>query len=46
MTQKRQNGNIVAIIMMIALFGMIGFVTNIAAPAGTIWMSKYAGSNV
>ncbi|MDR3285890.1 MAG: MFS transporter [Prevotellaceae bacterium] len=45
MTQKKQNGNIVAIIMMIALFGMIGFVTNIAAPAGTIWMSKYEGSN-
>jgi FHS family L-fucose permease-like MFS transporter len=45
MTKKKQNGNIVAIIMMIALFGMIGFVTNIAAPAGTIWMSKYEGSN-
>ncbi|GHT18454.1 MFS transporter [Bacteroidia bacterium] len=33
------------ILMMILLFGMIGFVTNIAAPAGTIWMSKYDGSN-
>ncbi|MDR2126189.1 MAG: MFS transporter [Prevotellaceae bacterium] len=45
MTQKKQNGNVVAIIMMIALFGMIGFVTNLAAPAGTIWKSQYAGSN-
>jgi FHS family L-fucose permease-like MFS transporter len=45
MTQKKQNGNIVAIIMMIALFGMIGFVTNLAAPAGTIWKNQYAGSN-
>ncbi|MDR2683910.1 MAG: MFS transporter, partial [Prevotellaceae bacterium] len=33
------------IVMMILLFGMIGFVTNIAAPAGTIWMSKYEGSS-
>ncbi|MDR0420148.1 MAG: MFS transporter [Prevotellaceae bacterium] len=45
MTQKKQNGNIVAIIMMIALFGMIGFVTNLAAPAGTIWKNQYEGSN-
>ncbi|MDR1544217.1 MAG: MFS transporter [Prevotellaceae bacterium] len=33
------------IVMMILLFGMIGFVTNIAAPAGTIWMNKYEGSS-
>ncbi|MDR1553284.1 MAG: MFS transporter [Prevotellaceae bacterium] len=45
MTQKKQNGNIVAIVMMIALFGMIGFVTNLAAPAGTIWKNQYEGSN-
>lgn len=45
MTQKQKNGNIVAIIMMIALFGMIGFVTNLAAPAGTIWKNKYSDSN-
>ena len=31
------------IVMMILLFGMIGFVTNIAAPAGTIWMNQYEG---
>jgi FHS family L-fucose permease-like MFS transporter len=29
---------------MMLLFGMIGFVTNIAAPAGTIWMNQYEGS--
>jgi FHS family L-fucose permease-like MFS transporter len=33
------------VVMMILLFGMIGFVTNIAAPAGTIWMNKYEGSS-
>ena len=38
-TQKKNYA--VPIVMMILLFGMIGFVTNIAAPAGTIWMSKY-----
>ena len=43
--QKQRNANIVAIITMFFLFGMIGFVTNLAAPAGTIWMSKYEGSN-
>jgi len=45
MTQKNKNGNVVAIIMMVALFGMIGFVTNLAAPAGTIWKNQYEGSN-
>jgi FHS family L-fucose permease-like MFS transporter len=33
------------IVMMILLFGMIGFVTNLAAPAGTIWKNQYEGSN-
>jgi hypothetical protein len=32
MTQQKQNGNIVAIIVMIFLFGMISFVTNLASP--------------
>jgi len=44
-TQKQKNVNIVAVITMFFLFGMIGFVTNLAAPTGTIWMSQYNGSN-
>jgi len=36
MEQKQQSGNIVAIIMMIILFGMISFVTNLAAPMGVV----------
>jgi hypothetical protein len=36
MTQQKQNGNIVAIIVMIFLFGMISFVTNLASPMGDI----------
>jgi FHS family L-fucose permease-like MFS transporter len=34
------------IAMMFALFAMISFVTNLAAPFGTIWRNEYAGSNV
>ena len=40
MTQK-QNGNIVAIVMMIFLFAMISFVTNLAAPMGVIVKSQF-----
>lgn len=35
MTQQK-NGNIIAIITMIFLFGMIAFVTNLAAPMGIV----------
>ncbi|MDR1593005.1 MAG: MFS transporter, partial [Prevotellaceae bacterium] len=35
-TQNKNNGNIVAIIVMIFLFGMISFVTNLASPMGDI----------
>mgnify|MGYP001778103731 CR=1 FL=1 len=45
MTQQKQNGNIVAIIAMCFLFAMISFVTNLAAPLGTIWKNEYAGAN-
>ena len=38
---KEKKNSWLPIVMMILLFGMIGFVTNIAAPAGTIWMNKY-----
>jgi FHS family L-fucose permease-like MFS transporter len=44
-TQKKQNGNIVAIIMMILLFGMISFVTNLAAPMGIVLKSQFGVSN-
>ena len=36
MTQQKQSSNMVAIIMMIFLFGMIAFVTNLAAPMGVV----------
>jgi FHS family L-fucose permease-like MFS transporter len=47
MEQKKQNGNIVAIITMIFLFAMIAFVTNLAAPIGVIWKNQpgIEGSN-
>ncbi|MDR0907377.1 MAG: MFS transporter [Rikenellaceae bacterium] len=41
-TQQKQGGNIVGIVTMIFLFGMIGFVTNLAAPIGTIWNGQFA----
>ena len=40
--EKKQWG---AIIVMIALFAMIAFVTNLAAPIGVIWSNKFEGSN-
>lgn len=46
-TQEKKGGNLIAIAAMFALYGMCGFVTFLAAPAGDIW--KYqpglAGSN-
>lgn len=36
----KQNGNIIAIITMFFLFAMISFVTNLAAPFGTIWKTN------
>ena len=39
-TQKK-NGAVVAIIAMMFLFAMISFVTNMAAPFGTIWKNQY-----
>jgi FHS family L-fucose permease-like MFS transporter len=44
MTQK-QNGNIVGIIMMILLFGMISFITNLAAPMGVVLKAQFSVSN-
>ena len=44
---EKKNGNIVGIVTMIFLFGMIAFVTNLAAPIGNIWkmQPQIAGSN-
>jgi len=43
MTQK-QNSNIIAIVTMMFLYAMISFVTNLAAPIGTIWKGAFADS--
>lgn len=47
MTRARKKNNLVPIIAMIALFGMIAFVTNLAAPIGVIWKNQpeFAGSS-
>ena len=44
---KKGNSNIIAIVAMIFLFGMISFVTNLAAPIGNIWKMQpgIEGSN-
>ena len=43
----KKNGNFIAVLAMIFLFGMISFVTNLAAPIGNIWkmQPQIAGSN-
>ena len=46
MNQQKQKSNLVAIITMFFMFAMISFVTNLAAPLGTIWKNAYEGSNV
>lgn len=45
MTQEKKNSNIIAIITMFFIFAMISFVTNLAAPFGTIWKNQYEGAN-
>lgn len=45
MSQQNKNGNIVAIIMMIILFAMISFVTNLAAPMGVVLKNQFGASN-
>lgn len=44
-TQKKQGGNIIAIIVMIFLFGMISFVTNLASPMGDILKFQFGVAN-
>ncbi|MBE6292155.1 MAG: sugar MFS transporter [Bacteroidales bacterium] len=41
MSTTKKNGNMVAIITMFFIFAMISFVTNMAAPFGTIWGYTY-----
>ena len=45
MTQQKQNGKLIAIITMIFLFGMISFVTNLAAPMGIVLKNQFDVSN-
>ena len=46
MTETKKNKNLVAIITMCFIFAMISFVTNMAAPFGTIWGNKYEWSRM
>lgn len=41
-SQEGKQGKIVAIVAMFFLFAMISFVTNLAAPIGTIWKNSYS----
>jgi FHS family L-fucose permease-like MFS transporter len=45
MNQQKNQSNTVAIIMMILLFGMISFVTNLAAPMGIVLKNQFQVSN-
>jgi FHS family L-fucose permease-like MFS transporter len=44
-TTNQKSNRIVPIIMMIALFGMISFVTNLAAPMGQVLKEQFGASN-
>lgn len=44
-TTNQNSSRIVPIIMMIALFGMISFVTNLAAPMGQVLKEQFGASN-
>ena len=47
-TQEQKGGNWVAIITMMFIYGMISFVTNLAAPMGKVWLLQKGidGSNM
>lgn len=45
MVQQKQQNNWVAIVMMVLLFGMISFVTNLAAPMGIVLKNQFGVSN-
>ena len=42
----KKNGNLIAIIVMFFIYAMISFVTNLAAPIGTIWGNQFEGNSV
>ena len=44
-SQQNQRGKIVAIVMMVFLFGMISFVTNLAAPMGVVLKNQFGATN-
>ena len=46
MAEQQPKRNWVAIITMFALFAMVGFVTNLAAPFGNIWGFKYESAGM
>lgn len=43
--QGKQGTQVIAIIVMFFLFAMIAFVTNLAAPIGTIWGYQFQGNS-
>jgi FHS family L-fucose permease-like MFS transporter len=45
MTKEQQKNYTLPIIMMILLFGMISFVTNLAAPMGVVLKNQFGASN-
>ena len=45
MTTQQKQGNVIAIIAMIFLFGMISFVTNLASPMGDILKNQFTVAN-
>ena len=45
MSTTKQKGNVLAIIVMILLFGMISFVTNLASPMGDILKNQFTIPN-
>lgn len=45
MTTAKKQGNIIAIVVMIFLFGMISFVTNLASPMGDILKNQFTVAN-
>ena len=42
---KQKSGNLLAIIVMILLFGMISFVTNLASPMGDVLKNQFGVAN-
>lgn len=45
-TTAKNNARIVAIVVMFFIYAMISFVTNLAAPIGTIWGYQFEGNSV